>query len=542
MVFVPTVLGSGVSGYSFVKRTREAQQNLFEQNPLVTRETAQFAERIKDIQSSDELMADRTLLKVALGAFGLDDDLNNRAFIQRILDSDLDDTSSLANRLADKRYLAFAQAFNFAGEGGANLPETRTADELSSKLAELKSADDLLSDRSLLRASLERFGLEDNISNTYFLKQVLESDLSDVNSFANRMPDERLVDFAQTFNFFGKEQEKGQLDLIVENFSDRFDEINTVEKLLQEPGLLDQAMQIFGLKDVYPDGFLSDVLQSDLNDEASFANTLEDERFALLAAAFNFNTPQLDEDGDPVLDDEGEIVFQQGKLETLVNATNEIEDTLDTPEDVMDEEALRDAALDLFGFEQTVAARGLLERVLNSDPDSPTALVNSLSDDRHRDFFDLFNFKEAETIRTYPPGFVEQVTQNYLDRQFEIQIGNTDPAMRVALSLERELGQLVDAGASNDANWFSIMGSPPLRQVFEGALRLPASFGSIDVDQQLDILKERSESFFGTSDVADFIDSEKLDDLRQGYLLSTTVQSLGNPSSANIASIILSSF
>ncbi|WP_227268461.1 DUF1217 domain-containing protein [Roseobacter weihaiensis] len=542
MTFVPTVFGSGVAGYSFVTRTRETQQNLFEQNPLVARETTQFSERIKDIQSSEELMADRTLLKVALGAFGLDEDLNNRAFIQRILDSDLEDSTSLANRLADKRYLAFAQAFNFAGEGGAQLPEARTADELSTQLAALQSADDLLADRSLLRASLEKFGLEDNISNTYFLKQVLESDLSDENSFANRMPGEGLVEFAETFNFFKKEQDKSRLDAIADSFSDRFDDIKTPADLLEEPELLDQAMQIFGLDNVYPDSFLTDVLQSDLNDEASFANTLEDERFMLLAGAFNFNTPQLDENGDPALDEAGEIVLQQGKLQTLLAAAAEVRGPLDTPEDVMGADDLRDATLDLFGFSQTVAARGLMERVLNSDPQSSTSLVNSLSDSRQRDLFDLFTFKETDTKRTYPAGFVEQVTQNYLDRQFEIQVGESDPTMRIALSLERELNQVINAGTNNDASWFSIMASPPLRQVFEGAFGLPSSFGSIDIDQQLSVMKDRSESFFGTSEVTDYADPDRLDELRQRYLLTSTTQALGTPSSANIASIILSNF
>ncbi|MDW3223983.1 MAG: DUF1217 domain-containing protein [Paracoccaceae bacterium] len=542
MVFVPTVFGSGLAGYSFVTRTRETQQSLFEQNPLITRETTQFSERIKDIQTSDELMADRTLLKVALGAFGLDDDLNNRAFIQRILDSDLDDSTSLANRLADKRYFAFAEAFNFAGEGGARPPAAATPDELSSRLAALGSADDLLGDPSLLRASLEKFGLGNNVSNTYFLKQVLESDLSDPNSFANRMPDERLVDFAETFNFFEKAQDASKLDGIIDSFSGELDEISTAAELLEAPELLDKAMQVFGLDNVYTDSFLTDVLESDLNDEASFANTLDDERFALLAGAFNLNTPQLDGNQDPITDEDGNIVYQTGKLNILVNAAQAVEGPLDTPEDVMDADDLRDATLDLFGFSQTLASKDLLERVLNSDPDSSTSLVQSLSDDRYRDIFSLFSFKTPDATRTYPQEFVDQVTQNYLDRQFEIEIGERDPAMRIALSLERELDQVINASSSNDANWFSIMASPPLRQVFEGALRLPESFGSIDIDQQLSVFKDRSESFFGTSDVKEFSDTDKLDELRQSYLIASSAQSSSTQSSASLASIILSNF
>ena len=115
--------------------------------------------------------------------------------------------------------------------------------------------------------------------------------------------------------------------------------------------------------------------------------------------------------------------------------------------------------------------------------------------------------------------------------------------MRVALSLERELTDVVGTGSSNDAHWYSIMGSSPLRLAFEGAFNLPSSsFGSIDVEQQLSILKARSESFFGTSEIADLLDSEKLDQLRQAYLLSTETESSEASSSADIASLILSSF
>ena len=85
------------------------------------------------------------------------------------------------------------------------------------------------------------------------------------------------------------------------------------------------------------------------------------------------------------------------------------------------------------------------------------------------------------------------------------------------------------------------MASPPLRQVFEGAFGFPSSFGSIDIDQQLVRLKARSEKTFGTSEVSELTDPEKLDTLRQRYLLLGSIQSSGSFTSANAASIILSS-
>ena len=544
MTFSPTVLGSGVGGYAYLKRTRDAQQGLFQNSAVVSRETKAFAEKIERVETSDQLMADRAVLKVALGAFGLSEDINNRAFIKKILDSDLSDTKSLANRLADKRYLAFAQAFNFASPDGPRLPDAAAPGELSERMAGLSSADDLLADRSLLRASLAQFGLEDNIANTYFLKQVLVSDLSDPSSFANRMPDKRLVDFARAFDFFTKDTEKSQnlsrLDGLVDTFSGRLQSVDSAAKLLQEPGMLTEALDIFGLDNIFTSDFLTDVLNSDLNDPASFANSLTDKRFAAFSAAFNFATPALDALKNPVLDLSGDPVMKKGTLETFISAVAS-SDMPETPDELLSDATLRGATFGLLAIPDTVSNRGLAKRILESDPGVPTSLVNVFPDNRYQSLAAFFDFRSEPVPRGYPTGFVEQVTKNYIAREFEARVGDIDPTMRIALSLERELGQVARGSGSNDAKWFAIMASPPLRQVFEGAFGFPSSFGSIDIDQQLVRLKARSEKTFGTSEVSELTDPEKLDTLRQRYLLLGSIQSSGSFTGANAASIILSS-
>ena len=544
MTFSPTVLGSGVGGYAYLKRTRDAQQGLFQNSAVVSRETKAFAEKIERVETSDQLMADRAVLKVALGAFGLSEDINNRAFIKKILDSDLSDTKSLANRLADKRYLAFAQAFNFASPDGPRLPDAAAPGELSERMAGLSSADDLLADRSLLRASLAQFGLEDNIANTYFLKQVLVSDLSDPSSFANRMPDKRLVDFARAFDFFTKDTEKSQnlsrLDGLVDTFSGRLRSVDSAAKLLQEPAMLTEALDIFGLDNIFTSDFLTDVLNSDLNDPASFANSLTDKRFAAFSAAFNFATPALDALKNPVLDLSGDPVMKKGTLETFIS-TVASSDMPETPDELLSDATLRGATFGLLAIPDTVSNRGLAKRILESDPGVPTSLVNVFPDNRYQSLAAFFDFRSEPVPRGYPTGFVEQVTKNYIAREFEARVGDIDPTMRIALSLERELGQVARGSGSNDAKWFAIMASPPLRQVFEGAFGFPSSFGSIDIDQQLVRLKARSEKTFGTSEVSELTDPEKLDTLRQRYLLLGSIQSSGSFTGANAASIILSS-
>ncbi|WP_188714435.1 DUF1217 domain-containing protein [Paracoccus acridae] len=86
---------------------------------MVQRAAAYFRDNLSTKTTTDALVGDYKMLQVALGAFGLDTDIANKAFIRKVLDSDLGDRASLANRLGDKRYLKFAEAFKNIGNAAA---------------------------------------------------------------------------------------------------------------------------------------------------------------------------------------------------------------------------------------------------------------------------------------------------------------------------------------------------------------------------------------------------------------------------------------
>lgn len=113
MSFVPVVPFAGNAGWAFLQRTRASQQQAFLASPRIERNTDHFLEKIAGIKTAEDLVADRRLLEVALGAFGLDADIGNKYLIEKILSSRTTDPQSLANRFADKRYLALAEAFGF---------------------------------------------------------------------------------------------------------------------------------------------------------------------------------------------------------------------------------------------------------------------------------------------------------------------------------------------------------------------------------------------------------------------------------------------
>jgi Protein of unknown function (DUF1217) len=145
---------------------------------------------------------------------------------------------------------------------------------------------------------------------------------------------------------------------------------------------------------------------------------------------------------------------------------------------------------------------------------------------------DAFGFGDFSTPRNKLSDFADKTIALYRTRQFESAVGQQNGDFRLALNAERELGALAAKSSSNDTKWFSVLGSPPLRKVFETALRLPASIGTIDIDRQLAVFKSRAESKFGTSDLAQFKDPAKLETLLRSFLLAseqTTYSSATQP-------------
>ncbi|GAB4260364.1 MAG: DUF1217 domain-containing protein [Pararhodobacter sp.] len=121
MSFQPVLPLGGYAGWLFLQRTLEKQSAAHAAAPAEQRDAAYFRENIGSVQTAADLVQDRRLLRVALTAFGLAEDLPNRAFIQKALESSTLDPASLVNRLTDARYKRLANAF---GLGPDMLPQT----------------------------------------------------------------------------------------------------------------------------------------------------------------------------------------------------------------------------------------------------------------------------------------------------------------------------------------------------------------------------------------------------------------------------------
>lgn len=112
-MFQPVIPIGGLGGWRFLQQTYDSQFKAFTQNAQLERDTEYFREKIGSITSAEDLVKDRRLMTVALGAFNLQDDINSQYFIRKILEEGTTNEDSLANRFTDPRYKDLSAAFGF---------------------------------------------------------------------------------------------------------------------------------------------------------------------------------------------------------------------------------------------------------------------------------------------------------------------------------------------------------------------------------------------------------------------------------------------
>jgi hypothetical protein len=221
------VLNTFVS-YKLIARDIPKAIDRIERQPMVDRETKYYLENIGKVSSIDEFVKNDRLFKYAMKAFGLQDMSYARAFMVKALKEGVTDPDSFANKLTDKRYAEFVSTFDFARHGDAatiynkaqqattgNYAIQAAIDEIDpatvraetdyymSRIAGVKSIDDLFGDARLYNYAMRAYALDPETESPETMRKVLEGGVSDPKSLANTLEDKRYAAFASAFDFAG---------------------------------------------------------------------------------------------------------------------------------------------------------------------------------------------------------------------------------------------------------------------------------------------------------------------------------------------------
>ncbi|WP_245216419.1 DUF1217 domain-containing protein [Sagittula salina] len=396
MPITPMIAGSGLIGYQVLQTTLTSQQKAFNASADVARDAKYFLENIGSVSSGDELVENRSLLRVALSAFGLSDQIDSTYLLKRVLSEGVEDDKALANKLNDGRYVALANAFNFEETVAYPFQEDGFADTV------------LAAYDKKIRSDLQGLLAEPEYSGNPIASAALETSVLDA------------------------------LEITSQHFRDNIGSVGSVDDLFSDPDLLKVALGAFGVED-------------------------------------------------------------------------------------------------------RINSKTLLKRVFSEGADDPDALANVLKDKGLIAMTKAFGFNTEPSTALQAENFAEKIIDNYQWQLFEDAIYEIDPTIGTAMSFQRAAPALAGLDSSENTKWFNVLGDSMMREVFEKALGLPAGFSQIDIDKQLEVLKEKAESRFGIASFSDLEDEKVQNKVIFGYLLQAEIANNASYGSQQIALTLLSS-
>ena len=212
---------------------------------------------------------------------------------------------------------------------------------------------------------------------------------------------------------------------------------------------------------------------------------------------------------------------------------------INSAEELVKDRRLLQVALGAYGLEGDIDNKYFIKKVLADGTLTGGALANRLANKQYEKLSAAFGFGDFSTPRNKLSDFADKTLALYKDRQFETAVGDQNGDYRMALNAERELPALAAKSSSEDTLWYTVLGNVPLRRVFERAMGLPQSFGTIDLDQQLSTMKTRLEARFGSDSLRQFTDPAKVESLVRRFLVQSDVANSSAQSSRASAALQL---
>lgn len=231
-------------------------------------------------------------------------------------------------------------------------------------------------------------------------------------------------------------------------------------------------------------------------------------------------------------DKQFEVFNKSPDIEREVANFRDAAQNLTSIDQLMADRRVLSVILGAFGLDDDIDKRAFIRKVIEEGTLSEDAFANRLVEPAYREMSEALGFGDFGGMLVFE-NTRENIVSRFRERQFELAVGDVDLDMRLALNFRREAANIVEKASNDNIAWLGLLGSPPLRQVVEGALNLPSGFASIDLDKQVEELSKRAESTLGISSPKELLDGEIMDDAIERFLLTQQVRNGVTSSSTN---------
>ncbi|MCS3503141.1 hypothetical protein M2189_007345 [Bradyrhizobium japonicum] len=423
--------------YNYITRNLKQSLTRIEQQADVAREAAYYKANIGKVKTVDDFMKDYRLYHYAMKAYGLEDMAYAKAFMKKVLESDLSDPKSFVNKLVDKRYQEFAAAFSFNGGATPVAQSDNQIDEMidlytatkksqvdaladdskyySAEIGNISSADQLLNNDRLRNYVYSAYGIDQSKWPSDTISQVLRSDPSDPNSYVNTTfasqltglnaqlaqaksdasaADLKIADYKAQLSQPGADVTKLNIQILVEK-----SHLESYTKSISSLG--DQITTIGGFVDLAGAfEFSSDgSLPSGVSAQTAANVTITKKRFDDSKSAVYSAASPLNE------------AFAARQFRTAILKVNSVQAFVSTP-------AVYDFALGAVGLDPKGVSEATVKAVLESDLSDPKSFVYTLKDNRYVELARAFNFDAKGNLTTplvaQDSAEVVEIAKNYV--------------------------------------------------------------------------------------------------------------------------------
>lgn len=209
-------------------------------------------------------------------------------------------------------------------------------------------------------------------------------------------------------------------------------------------------------------------------------------------------------------------------------------------DDLMQDRQALSVVLGAFDLSADINNTFFIKTVLEQGTDSPDALANRLRDDRYKALADTFGATSFALGLPAAGNTAAETENRFVGIAFEIAVGEVDPSFRLALGFQRILPDLAADASTSDTAWFKVLGSKPVRSVFETVFGLPTAVGQLDIDRQRDIFQEKARDMFGTDDLTQLSSPEMQDAIVRRFLLRSQLEDTPTVTGLSVALSLVS--
>lgn len=315
-------------------------------------------------------------------------------------------------------------------------------------------------------------------------------------------------------------------------YLENISKVKTIEEFVKDDRLFRYAMKAHGLEDMaYARAFMVKALKEGISDPDSFANKLQDKRYAEFVGTYNFakygqlatvyNKAQHEVPGNYLMQaeiaglDPDSAYVQQ---ETAYYRANIGKVT--SIEALMSNGRLLTYAMAAYGLDSATENLDYIEELLAGGVRDTNSPANKEEDKRYTGFVAAFDFEGLGEKATTLARAQQPSIDKYLRQTLEENAGDENEGVRLALYFERKAATLT--------NFYEILADPALAEVVRTALGLPDAFAQADIDRQVKLFEERL-------DIEDFTDPERLEKFLTRFTSMWEIENPTAPAQAQIS-------